>query len=90
MFSQKAGIVVVCVVQAECLISGDMDLGILGGVFSAFCSGDTDTAFRKSFGEFSPCLFAQFITVAQEQRGLGQPPGFMHSPEQICGNHGFA
>jgi hypothetical protein len=90
MIGEETGVVVICVIEAERLVRGNVHLGILRGILSTFGLDDAHAAFRKSFREFVPGLFAQFVAVAKEKRGLRQPPSLMHSPQEICGNHGFS
>ena len=77
VLSQKAGKAFI-VVQAEGLVGGDVDAGIRGGV-AAFLGSDDAGVVAESSLELGVRLFAQFVSVAQEQGGLGKLPRLAES-----------
>ena len=70
------------VVEPERLVSSDVDTGVLGEVLALFCLDDAGVVAEDSL-QPRVRLFAKFVAVAKEQRGLGQPLGFVQTPEEI-------
>jgi hypothetical protein len=62
---------VVAVVQAERLVGGDVDAGVLRGVLPPFLGFDDASVVAEGRLELVVGLFAQLVAVAQEQGGLG-------------------
>ena len=58
-------------VDAQRLIGGDVDARVGGGILAMFGLDDAGVAAERSL-ELGVGLFAQLVTVAQKQRGLGQ------------------
>ena len=92
VLGKKAGKAIVAlfvIVQPQRLVGGDVDAGILRTVAAALGADNTGVVTKSSF-EFGIGLCAQFVAVAQEQRGFRELPGLAHAPQQIGGDDGFA
>ena len=76
MFGKKAGNFFRFIIQAQSLIGGNMDAGVLGRIFTVAGFHNADVITKHCF-QFGVGLFTQFIPVAQKQGGLGKALGFV-------------
>ena len=74
VLGKEAGEVLVVVIQPQRLVGGDVDAGVAGGVAAVLGFDDAGIVAEGGF-ELGVGLLAQFIAVAEKQRGFGQLPG---------------
>jgi len=79
MGGQKAGGVIVFIIQPQSLVSGDMNPGIFGTVFTFAVTHQSGVVAKYGF-EFVVTLFAQFVPITQKQSRFWQPLGLMQAP----------
>jgi len=65
MVAEKAGSVIVFIIQPQGLISGDMNPGVFGAVFAFAVASQTSIVAEYGF-EFVVTLFPQLIPVTQK------------------------